>query len=116
MLKEYTEEEKAYFIEASKRGAPKCWHAIRQSENPVERAFDGLDKDKKAIIIRNAKLEIADLIYPYSRGYKLRDYTPEGQRKIGAAVREMREISQSFPWSITDKDFNKIDKKVNYAK
>ena len=91
-------------------------HTLHQSKFAVERAFDGLDKAKKDVILAYANTDTADLLDPYSRGYKLREYTPEGQEKIAKAIRGLREIVNEFPVSITIADFKKIDKEVSYAK
>ena len=63
-----------------------------------------------------ANTDTADLLDPYSRGYKLREYTPDGQEKIAKAIRGLREIVNEFPANITIADFKKIDKGVSYAK
>ena len=60
--------------------------------------------------------DTADLLDPYSRGHKLREYTPEGQEKIAKAIRGLREIVSEFPANMTIADFKKIDKGVSYAK
>ncbi|MBN6067852.1 hypothetical protein HYE54_03505 [Aggregatibacter actinomycetemcomitans] len=116
MLKEYTEEEWEYFRDASKRWVRVCRHIVGQSEFPVERAFDSLNKDEWELVIKTARIEREHLINPYSRGKKLREYTEEGQRKLADAVRLIRKVSETFPPKITDEEFNKIDKEVNYAK
>ena len=75
-----------------------------------------LHQSKFAVILAYANTDTADLLDPYSRGYKLREYTPEGQEKIAKAIRGLREIVNEFPANITIADFKKIDKGVSYAK
>lgn len=100
--------------EVCKEGFALVWHALDKSDNPVERAFDGLEKEYKEIVLAIADVESSDLVNPVRyQGLKLCHYNEMGRRKIGKAMFVISVIRKAFPAQMTIKDFINIDEKIS---
>ncbi|OOS01070.1 hypothetical protein B0186_04855 [Canicola haemoglobinophilus] len=100
--------------EVCKEGFALVWHVLDKSGNPVERAFDSLEREYKEIVLALADVESSDLVNPVSNQQsKLKHYTQIGRRKIAIAMFKIRMISKAFPAQMTIKDFINIDETMS---
>lgn len=97
---------------ARKKCLAEARHLLGKSAYRVERCFDAMDPEDKAIIFAFANIEANDLVEPYKNPSRLRHFTESGQRKIAKAYRRIRQLATTLPQGISLSEFHQIDREI----
>lgn len=88
-------------------------HLLGKSAYRVERHFDAMGEEEKAIIFAIADICPDDLHNPYQTPSRLRHFTHNGIEKIIKAYKKVRKIAKALPDNLTAAEFYCIDHHIS---